>query len=130
MTVKLLTEQHLELLSLKRGCTGSSQSTLVKIPHCWKSHVAAHLYFSGDSLSDFNGNKFSTKDKDNDGTNKDCAETHQGGWWYGNGEYCGPSSLNGEYYPQNGNPGNNGILWAGWRSSHSFKSTEIKIKRV
>ena len=27
---------------LKRGCTGLSESTLVKMPHCWKSHVAAH----------------------------------------------------------------------------------------
>ena len=43
MTVKLLTEHHLEFLSLKGGCTGSSKSTLVKMPHCWKSHVAAHL---------------------------------------------------------------------------------------
>ena len=42
-TVKLLTEHHLEFLSFKRGCTGSSESTLVKIPHCWKSHVEAHL---------------------------------------------------------------------------------------
>ena len=44
MTVKLLTEQHLEFLSLKGGCTGSSESTLVKMPHCWKSRVAAHMF--------------------------------------------------------------------------------------
>ena len=43
MTVKLLTEQYLEFLSLTGGCTGCSESTLVKIPHCWKSHVMAHL---------------------------------------------------------------------------------------
>ena len=43
MTIKLLTEHHLEFLSLKRGCTGSSESTLVKMTHCWKSHVAAHI---------------------------------------------------------------------------------------
>ena len=43
MTVKLLTEHHLEFLSLKGGYTGSSESTLVKMPHCWKSHVAAHM---------------------------------------------------------------------------------------
>ena len=43
MIVKLLTEHHLEFLSLKRGCRGSSESTLVKMPHCWKSYVAAHL---------------------------------------------------------------------------------------
>ena len=43
MTVKLLSTHHLEIISLKGGCTGSSESTLVKIPHCWKSHVAAHI---------------------------------------------------------------------------------------
>ena len=36
VTVKLLTEQRLEFLSSKGGCTGSPQSTLVKMPHCWK----------------------------------------------------------------------------------------------
>ena len=41
MSVKLLTEHHLEFLSLKGGCAGSSESTLVEMPHCWKSHVAA-----------------------------------------------------------------------------------------
>ena len=43
MSVKLLTEHHLEFLSLKGGCTGPSGSTLIKMPHCWKSHVAAQL---------------------------------------------------------------------------------------
>ena len=39
MIVKLLTEHHLEFLSLKGGCTGSSESTHVKMTHCWKSHA-------------------------------------------------------------------------------------------
>ena len=39
MTVKLLTDHHLEFL----GCTGLSMSTLVEMPHCWKSHVKAHM---------------------------------------------------------------------------------------
>ena len=43
MIVKLLTERHLEFLSLKEGCTGSSESTLVKMSNCWKSHALAHL---------------------------------------------------------------------------------------
>ena len=43
MIVKLLTEHHLEVLSLKGGCTGSSESIHVKMPHCWKSHAMAHL---------------------------------------------------------------------------------------
>ena len=46
MIVKLLTEYHLEFLSLKGGCRGSSESTLVKMPHCWKSHATAHYAFS------------------------------------------------------------------------------------
>ena len=45
MNIKLLTGQHLEFLTLKRSCTGSSECTLVKMPHCWKSHVAAQLLF-------------------------------------------------------------------------------------
>ena len=44
MIVKLLTEHHLEFLSCKGGCRDSSESTLVKMPHCWKSHAAAQLF--------------------------------------------------------------------------------------
>ena len=44
MSVKLLNEHNLKSLSLKGGCTGSSESTLVKMPHCWKSHVTAHMF--------------------------------------------------------------------------------------
>ena len=43
MIVKLLAEHHLEFLSLKGGCTGSSESTLVKMSNCWKSHAGAHF---------------------------------------------------------------------------------------
>ena len=43
MIVKLLTEHHLEFLSLKEGCRGWSESTHVKIPHCWKSHALAQF---------------------------------------------------------------------------------------
>ena len=45
MSVKLLTEHHLEFLSLEGGCTGSSEFTLVKMPHCWKSHVPAKIWY-------------------------------------------------------------------------------------
>ena len=43
MNVKLLTQQHLEFLSLKGCYTGSSESTLVKMPHCSKFHVTVHI---------------------------------------------------------------------------------------
>ena len=42
MIVKLLTEHHLQFLTLRGGCIGSSESTHVKMPHCWKSHATAH----------------------------------------------------------------------------------------
>ena len=45
MIVKLLTEHHLEFLRLKGGCRGSSESTLVKMSNCWKSHAAAHMVY-------------------------------------------------------------------------------------
>ena len=45
MSVKLLTEHHLEFLSLTGGCIGSSESTLVKMSNCWKSHSTAHFLF-------------------------------------------------------------------------------------
>ena len=63
MIGKLLTEHHLEFLSLKGGCTGSFVSTLVKMPHCWKSlvtaqimmhnyfHLAAKLYTQSENIS-------------------------------------------------------------------------------
>ena len=44
MIIKLLTEHHLEFLSLKKGCRGLSESSLVKMSNCWKSHALAHLY--------------------------------------------------------------------------------------
>ena len=47
MIVKLLTEYLLDFLSLKGGCRGSFESTLVKMSNCWKSHAAAHF------MSDF-----------------------------------------------------------------------------
>ena len=58
MSVKLLTEHYLVFLSLQGGCTGSSESTIVKMPHYWKSHVAVHFILSLFGLS----NAFETSD--------------------------------------------------------------------
>ena len=41
------------------------------------------------------GTKFTTKDRDNDSSNRNCAsDFHRGGWWYSN---CGRNNLNGNY---------------------------------
>ena len=47
MSVKLLSELHLEFLSLTGGCRGSSESTLVNMSNCWKSHAAAQMSLKG-----------------------------------------------------------------------------------
>ena len=39
LTVQLLTEHHFEFLSWKKGCTGWSESTLVKMPLCCTNQV-------------------------------------------------------------------------------------------
>ena len=44
MIIKLLTEHHFEFLSLKGGCRGSSECTLVKMSNCWKSHAGAQFF--------------------------------------------------------------------------------------
>ena len=46
MCVKLLIELNLVFLSLTGGCTGSSESTLVKMAHCWKSHVTVQIFLN------------------------------------------------------------------------------------
>ena len=50
MLVKLLTEHHLELLTLKGGCPGWSESTLSKMSNCLKSHAPAHILFTNQLL--------------------------------------------------------------------------------
>ena len=47
MIVKLLTEYHLVFLNLTGGCRGSSETSRVKMSHCWKSHDTAHLFVGG-----------------------------------------------------------------------------------
>ena len=43
ISVKLPTDHHLMFLILTGGCTGSSESSNVKMPLCWKSRVAAPI---------------------------------------------------------------------------------------
>ena len=50
MIVKLLTEHHLEFLSLTGDCPRSSESTLVKMANCWKSHDTAQIVYAIESM--------------------------------------------------------------------------------
>ena len=70
MCVKLLTEHHLEFLSLKGSCRGSSESTLVKMSNCWKSHAAAHLSLLSTSSTQENPSQHNWKIVDWDAKNQ------------------------------------------------------------
>lgn len=73
------------------------------------------------------GPDFSTKDADNDKCVCKCAQMLTGGWWF---DACGPSNLNGMYYPQRQNTNKfNGIKWYYWKGSgYSLKATAMMIR--
>ncbi|XP_075412543.1 angiopoietin-2 isoform X2 [Tenrec ecaudatus] len=73
------------------------------------------------------GNDFSTKDADNDKCICKCSQMLTGGWWF---DACGPSNLNGMYYPQKQNTNKfNGIKWYYWKGSgYSLKGTAMMIR--
>ena len=101
---------------------------------CLSKPVALPARFhcvSGDGMWSLRGQKFSTKDQDNDSSaDKHCAVHRGGGWWH---NACGPSSLNGKWFPysQRDNPGEGGIRWNKWiDDDYSFKYSLMKIKRA
>ena len=80
------------------------------------------------------GMQFSTRYRDNDLWDDNCAENFSsGGWWYA-GEYgnCLTANLNGIYF-QDGDTGGNktGMVWTKWKGEeHSLKHSEMKIRRL
>lgn len=58
----------------------------------YKLEVSGYFGNAGDSLRHHNNMKFTTKDKDNDIWNGNCAVFRHGGWWYSN---CAFTNLNG-----------------------------------
>ena len=85
---------------------------------------------AGDSFTLYhNGEKFSTKDKDNDRKNKGhLAVIFSGGWWFGSNVR---SSLNGRYLFDSDSD-NNGILWSGFGNGprYSMKETKMLIRPI
>ena len=83
---------------------------------------------AGDSLSIHRGERFSTKDRDNDKTSEDCAKTYQGAWWYYG---CHNSNLNGRYRGGQHSSLGDGINWYHWKGDYySAKQADMKIKPV
>ena len=85
--------------------------------------VGSYSGSAGDSLVYHNNMAFSTKDRDNDSTSKNCAVQDTGAWWY-NG--CQHSNLNGQYLGDKSD--RRGARWRSFRSSLSLKFTEMKLR--
>ncbi|KAK3601853.1 hypothetical protein CHS0354_041776 [Potamilus streckersoni] len=98
----------------------------------YKLNVSGYSGTAEDSLLGFfpsNGARFSTIDRDVDGSMySSCATTtRRGGWWYG--IHCGMASLNGIYYNEPFSKGCSGIVWYALRMScESMKFSEMKIR--
>jgi len=70
--------------------------------------------------------KFSTKDRENDKSNKRCTDTLKGAWWFNN---CHHSNLNGLYLDYAATNDQEGLVWKDWKGfGYSLKSTIMKIK--
>ena len=94
----------------------------------YKVHVTTYSGTAGDSFSGTNGMQFSTKDRDNDIYNGNCATQFHGAWWYSN---CHASNLNGKYLHGLHKSHADGINWLTFKGHYySLKSTEIKVRPV
>ncbi|XP_061603499.1 fibrinogen C domain-containing protein 1 isoform X2 [Phyllopteryx taeniolatus] len=81
---------------------------------------------AGDSLLKHNGMKFTTKDRDNDHSENNCASFYHGAWWYRN---CHTSNLNGQYLRGQHTSYADGIEWSAWTGwQYSLKFSEMKIR--
>ena len=90
--------------------------------------VSGYTGTAGDSLDYHGGRPFTTRDRDNDGTDsRNCAEAYKGAWWYYD---CYRSSLNGLYHHSGPQTSGDTVSWNLWRSTYSLKTTEMKLRRA
>ncbi|XP_011607366.2 angiopoietin-2b [Takifugu rubripes] len=73
------------------------------------------------------GTQFSTKDRDNDRCTCRCAQLASGGWWF---EACGPSNLNGVFYPSSTSAVRySGIKWYYWKGPNLMATMATMMVR-
>ncbi|XP_053397769.1 techylectin-5B-like [Mercenaria mercenaria] len=100
----------------------------------YKLEVSGFNGNAGDSLSKpsnpdniHDGMQFSTKDRDNDPAEINCASSFKGGWWFNS---CFASHLNGLYYDEPSNCYDTWcIVWNSWKGFGNYlKFTEMKFR--
>ena len=89
----------------------------------YRLEVGSYSGTAGDSLAYHNNMAFSTKDRDNNIDNRNCAVEYTGAWWY---KSCHASNLNGQYLGDKSDY--RGVVWAHFRSILSLKFTEMKLR--
>ncbi|AWP21873.1 putative angiopoietin-2-like [Scophthalmus maximus] len=96
--------------------------------HNYSLHAEGFSGTAGRSSSlTHSGTQFSTKDRDNDHCTCKCAQLASGGWWF---EACGPSNLNGIYYPPSSSVVRyNGIKWYYWKGPNLMATTTTMMVR-
>ena len=91
----------------------------------YRLEVGSYSGTAGDSLAYHNNMAFSTKDRDNDRRNGNCAMSYTGAWWYND---CYYSNLNGKYLGKV-KRNTKGINWWHFKQYHlSLKFTEMKLR--
>ncbi|GIX88378.1 techylectin-5A, partial [Caerostris extrusa] len=93
--------------------------------HNYTLHIQDYHGDAGDSMIErHNSQKFSTKDRDNEGK---CANSYKGGWWYSS---CHHANLNGVYLKgRNATSSSDGVSWYTFRRfGESMDTTEMKIR--
>ncbi|XP_078493176.1 ficolin-3-like [Ciona intestinalis] len=89
--------------------------------------VSGYSGNAGDSLSNHNGNSFTTFDRDHDTWSGNCAVGAHGAWWYSG---CHFSNLNGEYLNCQTNT-NRAASWHHFRGTqYSLKFIEMKFRPI
>ena len=82
----------------------------------------------GDSLSVHSGKKFSTFDKDNDGTERrNCAQDFNSGWWF-DACYRNGANLNGVYQTQATSIDPYGIQWSSYGTNEVLHLVVMAVR--
>lgn len=93
----------------------------------YRLNIGSYSGTAGNSLAYQNGQRFTTQDQDNDGSDRaNCAVKFKGAWWY---NACHRSNLNCAYHHGPHSSRAVGVNWSKFRGfRYSLKRTEMKIR--
>uniref|UniRef100_A0A1X7TNK4 Fibrinogen C-terminal domain-containing protein n=1 Tax=Amphimedon queenslandica TaxID=400682 RepID=A0A1X7TNK4_AMPQE len=85
--------------------------------------VGGYSGTAGDCMYYHNEYRFTTRDNNNDGWHRNCAQGFTGAWWYNK---CLNSNLNGQYF-NTATSDTQGVTWLCWKNNYAtLKFSEMK----